>query len=166
MVKVMSASTEKNPPSTCPDSTVPDVAAMMQQIRHRVISEVASKHVSQEPGDGFCASTAGSSSTGRALALSEELRAINRGHAYAANLNPGFITSHRSGAIGRLVVAMKQRLFVMLRDSLFKDYFAAEHQFHAHLVRHLNDLTRELDRRAGQIDQLEARLAKLREQSK
>ena len=162
----MSASTEKSTTPLCPSSAGPDVAAMMQQIRQRVISDVASREANREISQGVNGSAGTSLARGRALGLSEELRAINHGHAYAANLNPSFITSHRSGAIGRLVVAMKRRLFVILRDSLFRDYFAAEHQFHAHLVRHLNDLTRELDRRSGQIDQLEARLAKLREQAK
>ena len=149
---------------------VPEVVAIMEDIRSRVTQDIQS-HVAAAKGiggqfgegsqSGRSPTASGSVLTHSVLAHSEDLRAINLRHAFAANLTSESIKSHRPGLLGRIVVEVKRRCFNMLRDSLLRDYFSSELEFHSHLVRHLNALTREMEERAESVRRLEARVANL-----
>ncbi|NDC36992.1 MAG: hypothetical protein EBZ48_02950, partial [Proteobacteria bacterium] len=139
------------------EQSSPDVVRLMEDIRARVDADI------QRHGGGAKETLRAGFEAPTFIALmhSEDLRAINRGHAFAANLNPDSIRSHRGGLAGRIVVALKRKCFGMLRDSLLREYFSAEHEFHAHLVKHINVLSRELEERSAALRRLEARLAAL-----
>lgn len=70
---------------------------------------------------------------------SEHLRFLNLHHARVLSLNPGSIQNHRSGFVGRLVVAVKRRLMVWLAD-LLREHQQHETEYRAHLVRYLNQV--------------------------
>ena len=168
--------------ATMSEHKMPDVVAIMEDIRSRVTQDLQSQTNGFKVGCGLDGrAMTGPAMTGRvdrsgdgmgpvggggALVHSEDLRAVNIGHAFSANLSPNSIKSHRPGLLGRLVVGLKRRAFNVLRDSLLRDYFAAEQEFQAHLVRHLNAVTRELDMRGDTIRRLESRLVELETESR
>ena len=152
------------------EQRLPDVVALMADIRSRVMRDIESQGGGELANSGTMGSRgAGSVSAAAAsggLLNSEDLRAINRCHAFSSNLNADSIKSHRPGPIGALVVALKRRCLQLLRDSLLQDYLNSEREFHAHLVRHINSLTRELEERSATIRRLEARMVTLEADSK
>ncbi len=77
----------------------------------------------------------------------ENLLFLNRNYGVSLALNPGNIVSHRAGIIGKLIVFVKRKVAVLLRESILKDYLAAEQEFLTHLVRHLNFNSRYTDSR-------------------
>jgi 2-polyprenyl-3-methyl-5-hydroxy-6-metoxy-1,4-benzoquinol methylase len=77
---------------------------------------------------------------------SDHLRYLNFNHAKVLNFNPSNITSHRTGFIGRLVVALKRRVMIWLND-LLKDHQQQEVDYRAHLVRYLNQVSAHSDAR-------------------
>ena len=127
---------------------VPDIPALMAEIRARVTADIARSKDARLPLQKKNADiNAGSERAAGEMLQSEELRALNRGHSYALNINPASITTHRGGFIGNIITKAKRKFLTMLRDSLLKEYFQSEHEFHANLVRYLNDLTRYIDSR-------------------
>lgn len=139
--------------------SLPNVVALMDDIRSRVQADIKKHRGSPHLGQQGAGPEENLQGSGHGLLHSEDLRAMNRGHAFAANLNPDSITSHRSGFLGRAILGLKRKCFIMLRDSLFREYFAQEQEFHAHLVRHINTVTRQLEEHSTTISRLEARVA-------
>jgi O-antigen chain-terminating methyltransferase len=81
------------------------------------------------------------------LLHSEELRFLNTNYSFSAKLSFDSLASHRPGVIGRAIVAAKRKLIRIIFDSLLKDYFAAERDFNANVVRFLNDVSKYVDAR-------------------
>ncbi|MGI6523992.1 MAG: methyltransferase domain-containing protein [Bdellovibrionota bacterium] len=124
---------------------IPDIAAVMAEIRQRVRSDVAANRDTQKPFQGTAADFHATRKAGEIL-HSEELRYLNTNYAYGPRLNLDAITSHRPGLIGKVIVKCKRKLLSMIWD-LLKDYFTAERDFQANLVRLLNDFTKYVDAR-------------------
>ena len=123
----------------------PDVAEIMSQIR-RDIKEAYPKLRDQRKA--FQPKQADFESKSRAgeLLHSEELRFLNSNFAFGPNLNLDSVTSHRPGIFGKLIVKAKRKFLAIIWD-LLKDYFSAEREFHANLVRYLNHASKYVDER-------------------
>jgi hypothetical protein len=81
------------------------------------------------------------------LLHSEELRYLNSNYSFSAKLSFDSLASHRPGLIGRAIVAAKRKFIRIIFDSLLKEYFAAERDFNANVVRFLNDVSKYVDAR-------------------
>ena len=123
----------------------PDVAALMAEIRERVRADVERCQDKPKPFRVAGADINAGCKAGEML-HSEDLRYLNANYAYGPRLNLESITSHRPGVIGRTIVRVKRKLLTLVWD-LLKDYFAAERDFQACLVRYLNDFTKYVDAR-------------------
>ena len=125
-----------------------DIAALMAEIRAKVTADLARN---AERRRAFKAKSAdpngGAERSAGELLHSEELRSLNRNHAFSMRINPAAIKSHRAGFLGKVVVAIKRRVMGILRDAILHEYLQAELEFHADLVRYLNELTRYVDNR-------------------
>lgn len=125
---------------------VPDVRALMADIRDRIKKDLAASRdampafVSHAPTDAQSARKAGE------LLHSEDLQYLNSNYSFA-RLNLESIASHRPGFLGKLIVRGKRKLMQLIWDSILRDYFTAERDFHAHLVRYLNDVSKYVDAR-------------------
>ncbi|MCB0337493.1 MAG: methyltransferase domain-containing protein, partial [Bdellovibrionales bacterium] len=122
----------------------PDVLKLMATIRAEVKDHLESTkdkpkafRPSAVPQDKMAAGT---------LLYSEELRYLNTNYSFGPNLNLDSISSHRPGIIGKSIVKVKRKLLGIIWD-LLKDYFTAEREFQANLVRHLNQTAKYVDSR-------------------
>ena len=123
----------------------PDIAEVMAEIRARVRADVEANRDRQKSYKPINADFSTAQRAG-AMLHSEELRYLNTNYAFGPKLNLDSITSHRRGLIGRGIVKVKRKLLVVVWN-LLKDYFTAERDFHANLVRFLNDFTKYVDAR-------------------
>lgn len=124
-----------------------DVRALMADIRRRVAEDVE-RHKDQHPA--FVRSEADFQRAPRKageLVHSEELRYLNANFGFNSKLNFDTLTSHRGGFVGKLIVKVKRKVLSMLWDSLLRDYFAAEREYNASLVRLLNEMSTYTDAR-------------------
>jgi len=120
----------------------------MARIRGAVRADVEAHRDERGPLRRYAADPeSGTAPRSGAVLHSEELRYLNTNYAYPTRLNLDGITSHRPGLIGRLIVSFKRRVIRILWDSLFKEYFSAEREYQANLVRFLNDMARYVDGR-------------------
>lgn len=133
------------------ENQAPDVLALMEQIRAKIKAEVESNKDSPGRFVPHQPVADGEARRSGELQCSEDLRALNRLYAYSASLDLGKITSHRPGLIGTIIVKAKRKLTSILWDSLLKDYFAAEREYQANLVRFLNEVGRYIDGRDAAI---------------
>lgn len=85
----------------------------------------------------------------RELLYSEELRYLNQHYAFPVNPKFDAITSHRPGIIGKLIVKAKRKIGAFIWN-LFKEYFVAERDYQANVVRYLNDVSKYVDARDAQ----------------
>ncbi len=125
----------------------PDVLALMAQIRAKVKADV---QTARDSAPRFKVEEANFNSAQRKageLVNSEELRFLNAQHSFALQSNPAALASHRPGIVGKLLSTVKRKLAGLIRNHLLRDYFAQEHEFHACLVRYLNDLSKYIDAR-------------------
>ncbi|MCB0332201.1 MAG: class I SAM-dependent methyltransferase [Bdellovibrionales bacterium] len=126
----------------------PDVPGLMAQIRQRVKEDTAQQEDSRpafrpessEPGKG-------SKRKAGELLYSEELRYLNSNYSYSLRNNFDALTSHRPGIIGKVIVKVKRKLLSIIWDSLLKEYFEAEKEYQANVVRFLNDVSKYVDER-------------------
>ena len=123
----------------------PDVAALMAEIRERVRADVEGCKDKPKPFKAAVADMNAGRKAGEML-HSEDLRYLNSNYAFGPKLNLDSISSHRPGIIGKVIVRLKRKLLAMIWD-LLKDYFSAEREFQACLVRYLNDFTKYVDAR-------------------
>lgn len=123
----------------------PDVLAIMNQIRKRVQQDAESCRDQRKSFSGASVDINRGRKAGE-LVNSEELRYLNAHYAFGPQLNLDSVTSHRPGLIGKTIVRVKRKLLALVWD-LLKDYFAAEREFHANLVRFLNDTSQYVDAR-------------------
>ena len=144
-----------------------DIPALMAQIRERIKTDVASSRDSRptltptsvrfskekvyRPG---------------ALQLSENLRFLNVNFAPDSQLIPTVIPTHRKGPVGRLLPKVKRFGRAVLRKLFLADYFYAEREFNAHLVRHINDIGRYIDMRdQGLLENVNLELERIKSES-
>lgn len=92
------------------------------------------------------------------LQQSENLRYLNVNYAFETKLSPNSIVTHRNGFMGKLIVKLKRKFALFLRNSLFSEYLSGERLFIEHLVRHLNETGRYIDARDENMEQLLRRL--------
>lgn len=92
------------------------------------------------------------------LQQSENLRYLNVNYAFETKLSPNAIVTHRKGFLGTLIVKLKRKFALFLRNGMFSEYLIGERLFIEHLVRHLNDTGRYIDARDENMEQLLRRL--------
>jgi 2-polyprenyl-3-methyl-5-hydroxy-6-metoxy-1,4-benzoquinol methylase len=80
------------------------------------------------------------------LLYSEELRYLNMNYMFGPGLNLDAVQSHRGWFIGKIIVKAKRKLLNVMWN-LLRDYFAAEREYQANLVRYLNDVAKYVDAR-------------------
>lgn len=127
----------------------PDVPALMEEIRRRMTAVLEGERdggapILRYPADqnGHAPRKAGE------LVNSEELRFLNRNFTYGADvLNPARVRSHRGGIVGRVVEKAKRIVLRTAGQLLLRDYLEKEREFHAHVVRYLNDVAKYVDAR-------------------
>jgi len=124
----------------------PDIPAIMAKIREQVKSSAGALDKRPNFQSRVADINAGAARKAGELLNSEELRYLNANYNYAPRLNLDQITSHRPGIIGRFIVKGKRKLLSVMWD-VFKDYFAAEREYQANLVRYLNDVSKYVDSR-------------------
>lgn len=135
------------PEATDQSESKPDVRALMADIRARIKADIERNKDKAKPFSPFQAQhNTGNARKAGELLHSEELRYLNANYAYA-RLNLDGITSHRPGIIGRAIVKVKRKLLSVIWDNLLKDYFSAEREFQANVVRFLNDVSKYVDSR-------------------
>ncbi len=125
-----------------------DIRALMANIRASVAKEIET-HGRQRPAfkpEASSPSTTGTRKAGELL-QSEELRYLNSNYSFSSRLNFDGLQSHRPGFLGRTIVAVKRKLMRVIFDSLLKEYFAAERDFNANVVRMFNDISKYVDSR-------------------
>lgn len=128
------------------DKEVPDIRAIMARIREEIKADIDENRDKPKRFEGKPADANVGNRKAGEIVNSEELRFLNANYAFGPNLNLDSITSHRPGIIGRIIVKVKRKLLAVIWD-LLKDYFTSEREFHANLVRHLNDSSRYVDDR-------------------
>lgn len=122
----------------------PDVNKIMADIRARVRSELqreAAAPVSAQSikRRGF-------------LKTLGELNFLNKNYNYPTRtLDATSVSSHRA-FFGNVIVSAKRKLYNVLRNHLFLNYFSAQEEFNANLVRLLNELTDALDTRNARME--------------
>ena len=124
-----------------------DIRVIMADIRDRVREDLA-KNKDIQPK--FIAKTASDENHDRKageLLYSEELRYLNEHYAHQPTLNLEAITTHRRGLLAKLIVKFKRKVLATVWDHLLKDFFTAERDYQAHLVRFINDSTKYIDAR-------------------
>jgi O-antigen chain-terminating methyltransferase len=124
----------------------PDVVSIMAEIRARVRDDVARMKDQSKPLPTYAANFESSPRKAGELMYSEELRFLNNNYSYA-RLNLDSITTHRKNFLGRFIVKAKRKVLSIVWDNLLKDYFAAEREYQANLVRYLNDVSKYVDAR-------------------
>lgn len=131
------------------DSPVPvDVPAIMREIRAKVAREIEAGGRARPVFRPLEVDPAGHGSRKAGELLhSEDLRYLNTHYSFSSALSIDELKSHRPGIIGRTIVAAKRKLMRIIFDSLLKDYFSAEREFNAHVVRMLNDISKYVDAR-------------------
>jgi len=135
---------ESGPNGSLTDS--PDIPAIMARIRKQVKTDYKSRDQLPDFKSRVVDINAGASRKAGELLNSEELRYLNANYNYAPRLNLDQITSHRPGLIGKVIVKSKRKLLSIMWD-VFKDYFSAEREYQANLVRYLNDVSKYVDSR-------------------
>lgn len=132
-------------PSPLLASEEPDIAQIMADIRERVRSITAERRDSPK---SYSPSSPKETARYKAGAMlhSEELRYLNSNYSFGPGLDTAAISSHRPSLIGKTIVFVKRKLLNMIWD-LLKGYFASERDFHANLVRYLNENARYVDDR-------------------
>ena len=126
---------------------IPDVRAIMAEIRARVKADLANRKDSAPAFAGMQADqNARATRKAGELLHSEDLRYLNQHYAFAPRLDLDSVTSHRPGIIGKLIVKGKRKLLSIVWD-LLKGYFQAERDYQAALVRFLNDTSKYVDAR-------------------
>ncbi len=123
-----------------------DVEAIMQRIRAQVAEDLAQRKVQTPKPATPCAQPNDTSST--KLVETQELKYLNR-H-WNTWLEDQPFSSHRP-LIGKVLVKIKNFIRRYMRDVIFKDYLAAEREYHVQLLRHLNTAAWHIDRRDGEI---------------
>ena len=124
-----------------------DVRALMADIRRRVADDI-DRHKDSHPA--FVRTEADYQRAPRKageLVHSEDLRYLNANFGFNSKISFDGITSHRGGVLGRLIVKVKRKVLSMLWDSLLRDYFAAERDYNASVVRVLNEMSTYIDAR-------------------
>jgi SAM-dependent methyltransferase len=121
------------------------IPELMAKIRSEILTESKTKQdkrpqfLPQQPKD-TAARKAGE------LLYSEELRYLNMNYMFGPGLNLDAVQSHRRGFLGKLIVKGKRKLLNVMWN-LLRDYFAAEREYQANLVRYLNDVAKYVDAR-------------------
>jgi len=126
--------------------TQPDIHAIMARIRERVKVQAERGQDEKKPFKPYVLDGTRAERKAGELLNSEELRYLNRNHAFALQQYSLNITSHRP-FIGRLIVKIKRKFLSLLWDHLLKEYFHAEKEYNANLVRFLNDVSKYVDAR-------------------
>lgn len=143
---------ENESTSTSSDQPTVDIAALMADIRQRIMSDMErhrDTHAALSPLAGKFVDARGIKYGD--LQHAENLRFLNTQYAFETKLSGAEIATHRSGLVGRLVVACKRKVTGFLRNSIFAQYLSAERGFVEHLVRHLNDTGRYIDARDERV---------------
>jgi len=125
-----------------PEYSIPE---LMARIRQRVEKDVVGTADSRPQFQPSAPTDAAPRRAGELL-YSEELRYLNSNYMFGPGLNLDAITSHRPGLLGKLIVKVKRKLMSMVWN-LLKDYFTAEREYQASLVRYLNDVAKYVDAR-------------------
>ena len=133
-----------------PAHSSPDVTAIMAEIRERVKNEVAAAQGAARPFRAKQADfTSAASRRAGELLNSEELRYLNQNYATVFGPRPGLdqISTHRSGIIGRAIVAVKRKLLAVVWDHLLKEWMHQQREYQVNLLRFLNDTSKYVDAR-------------------
>ncbi|MCB0317218.1 MAG: class I SAM-dependent methyltransferase [Bdellovibrionales bacterium] len=125
-----------------------DIKSIMEEIRKRISEDV---EANKDKAPAFLPIQADLSKEGNRkageLLYSEELRHLNQNYLYPSRLNLDSIKSHRPGILGKLIVKFKRKVVSILWQNLLQDYFNAEREYQANLVRFLNDVSKYVDER-------------------
>ncbi|MCB0311283.1 MAG: class I SAM-dependent methyltransferase, partial [Bdellovibrionales bacterium] len=124
-----------------------DVKAIMARIRAQVEQDLARQPKKTLNFESSLADFNNSPRRAGELLNCEELRFLNVNHSYPLKMNLDAITSHRAGIFGKLLVRIKRKIMGVLWNQILKDYFTAERDFQANLVRYLNDVAKYVDAR-------------------
>ena len=128
--------------------TKPDIPSLMAEIRARVKADVEKHRDGRAAFKPYAADAeAGSAYKAGHLLHAEELRYLNANYAFAPRLNLDAVSSHRRGLLAKLLVKAKRKVLQVVWDFLLRDYFTAEREFQANLVRLLNDISKYVDAR-------------------
>ncbi|RMG42355.1 MAG: methyltransferase domain-containing protein [Candidatus Dadabacteria bacterium] len=128
------------------DKQQPDVASIMARIRQRVKNQLNENSNKKPSFHSFKADFEKNRKAGELL-HSEELRYLNSNYIYSPRLQLEAVTTHRRGPLAKLVVKFKRKVLAIVWDYLLKDYFEAEKNYQANLVRYLNDVSKYVDAR-------------------
>lgn len=131
-----------------------DITSLLSNIKERVTKEINSSRASKRSNGSLLhlsqASLNGKKQfTSGHLINSSNLRHLNKALATPL-VNPNQVKTHRKGIIGKIIVKIKQR-FQRLFWNFLEDYFQQEREFNSHLVRYLNENSRYVDERDGDI---------------
>lgn len=126
---------------------VPDIAALMAEIRARIKNDVErnqdalpvfkTRATELEKRSAFPAGS---------LLRSDNLLYANRNYQFGYRSRGPAFTSKLPGILGKIVIKLKTK-FIQFREFLLRDYIEAEKEFNAHLVRFLNDIGNYVDGR-------------------
>ncbi len=125
---------------------VPDVGALMAEIRARVRADVKAADSARPFRPAVADGDARAGRKAGELLHSEELRYLNLHHTYPGHFTPDSVTTHRKGIVGKIIVKAKRKLMRMIFE-LWREYFDAEREYQAHVVRFLNDVSKYVDAR-------------------
>ena len=127
-----------------PMEPIPDVRSLMAQIRSRIAQELEdeaaqcpSREIPAWQPEHLDLTTGDGEARAGQLRFSEDLRTLNERYSRGLGVDPLAVTTHRSGIIGRCIIALKRRFRALVWD-LLKGHFAAEREFQGALIRYLN----------------------------
>ena len=125
----------------------PDIPALMAGIRQRIKLDIEA-HKDARPAAPRYQGSSDKPSEHQAgeLVRSEELRYLNQHYNFAPALDLNSVTTHRRGPLGKVIVRVKRKILVLIWN-LLKEYFDAEREWHANLVRYLNHESKYIDSR-------------------
>ena len=148
-----SGTTPKSAAESAACAQKPDVVALMRTIRERVLKEMESgkdKRLPFQPRPADPNDPTASRKAGELLG-SEELRYLNANHAHSYTLDTSWISSHRPGVLGKLIVKLKRKIFTYVWDNFIRHYYAREREYNVNLVRFLNEACHYIDGRDAAI---------------
>lgn len=124
-----------------------DVKELLAEIRERVHRDIDGSQDRLRPMRAFDAD-ANNQASRRAgeLIHSKDLLFLNRNYQFSYRSGEVPLTSKLPGIFGKLIIKLKNKV-IRLREFFLRDYLAAEREFHANLVRFLNDVSKYVDAR-------------------
>jgi 2-polyprenyl-3-methyl-5-hydroxy-6-metoxy-1,4-benzoquinol methylase len=131
----------------------PDVIAIMESIRNKIRASAGNSQENEFPlklkSSEFSPGEEIKAKAGF-LSHSEDLLYLNRNYVIPQNPPVDTIITHRSGIIGKVIVAFKRRTLNFIWK-LFSGYFRQEQEFKVHQVRLFNDVSKYVDLRDSAI---------------